>query len=93
MLDMLFLGVPFASLVGAGVFGLIPDEWFIHVFICSAILVTIGLFRQMRRFKYLTCETCGNRLDVDELVEGERITFTCDSCRIVWRTDFHHSTD
>ena len=93
MVDMLVLGLPFASLIFAGVFGYIPDEWFIPAYVAAAILISIALFRQMRRFSYFMCVSCGTRLRVDELEDGEAITFTCEQCRIIWKTDFHHSPD
>ena len=93
MLDMLVLGLPFACLVGAAVSGYIPEKWFGHTYVTGALIALIALFRQIRRFKYMTCDSCYERLHADELREDEPITFTCDNCRVIWRTGFHHSTD
>ena len=91
--DMLLWRLPFGLLVCAKLFGYIPDEWISQSYIVGAILFFVGVFRHIRRFKYLTCESCRERLPVDELREGERITFTCRSCGIIWRTEIYQFND
>ena len=93
MLDMLILGVPFAAIAAGGVFGYIPDKWFIHSYVTGGILIFLLLVRQLRRFRVLKCPRCSDRLTVDALRENEKISFTCEACKIIWRTDFVHSTD
>ena len=97
-IDMLMLGIPFASLILAGFYGYIPDRWFMLSYVVAGALILLLLVRQMRRFRYLKCPGCTMQLVVDPpcskpWIKFDNVTFTCEKCRTVWKTDFILGTD
>ena len=93
MVDMLCLGLPFLAIIIALFVGYIPKKYLVPVIIIAGIIAVIGLIRQIRRFKFMSCGECEAMLKVDHNVDGDPITFTCNHCKIVWETEFTNSRD
>jgi predicted RNA-binding Zn-ribbon protein involved in translation (DUF1610 family) len=82
--------VPFVSLLAFGWWDGTRrgGHWFLAVFVVGSLMAIVGLILQSRRFRKFRCPDCGRLVPSRDNATGERITFHCSHCDVIWDTGF-----